>query len=335
MKKLKLFVSLSLFFIVKINAQFYGHKLYDYSTLPPVIPPSLIASSAYTTGAYSLGYVNGMYCGSNVNGRAFFARKTDMDGNITTVDDFFRNFKVYKNTSCIAGLNTNVPNCAGVTVIETAIGAPTNGSRYALVAALNGPSSGNFLVFATLDQSGNLVNTAFYDFPANVSGIRKPVIAESASAPGNYYICGSYFLPAGETMYALKVNINGAITWSQTYFSGADIEPRALIESPHSPTELIIVGRVEPDPNQPPFLARVDDGFFLKLSAAAGNIILFNVYGEDLVLGEHQGFSSVAPAFSTFGGSFGFVIGGFSEALSNSPMAKGTWMLKVDQNGTH
>jgi hypothetical protein len=331
MKKLKIFAIILLILAFKTNAQFYGQKLFDHSTMPPAVPPALIASSAFTTSSYSSGFLNGMYCDINVNGRAFFVRKTDLDGNVSSIDDFFRNFKVYKDNNCSI-LNTNVSDCAGVTVIETTTGAPTNGSRYALVAALNGSQSGSFLVFATLDQTGNLVNTAYFDFPSNTVHIKKPCIVES-STPGSYYICGAYHTTTGKEMYVLKVNINGTIIWSRNYISGLALEPNAIIESPFNSNELVIVGRNDVDVYQSPFLSRSDDGFFLKLSTSNGNIQLFNVYGEDFIAHEHQWFNSIAPAFSTHGGSSGFVIGGYSDELSNSPGIQGTWVLKVDPNG--
>src|SRR5690606_11603432 len=102
--------------------------------------------------------------------RAFFVRKTDILGDSSSANEFNKNFKVYKHNNC-AIMNSNVGNCSGISVIETGNSlTPTTGSRYALAAACGGSSSGYFLVFLTLDQSGDIVNSVYYDFPSGVTG---------------------------------------------------------------------------------------------------------------------------------------------------------------------
>lgn len=205
---------------------------------------------------------------SPAGSRHVIIRKTDRDGAFITADDFSATYAMIKDNNCNV-VATWATNCRGATAIETNIGASVSGSRYAVVSTGDGSSAGSFLCFFTLDQVGNVVNTAYYDFPANTSSYTKPYIVEDLTTTGDYYICGSYTVPNGlstiQVMYVLKINISGAITWANTYSSGNVIQPKGIIQSPFNQNELIVIGRTIPDPNQPPFLNRADDGFYLNL----------------------------------------------------------------------
>ncbi len=261
-----------------------------------------------------------------MNGRSFYVSKTDLNGDFSGPDEFFRNFKIYKDVNCNV-FNTNVSQNAGISAIETGnILTPSSGARYALVTSVKDINSGDFLVFATLDQSGNIVTSAFYNYPGNNLPIFKPKIVESMNNPGDYYICSAYDIYT----YVTKVNINGTVIWSRRYASGNRIEGRDLIESPFNSNELIVVGTTVTGG----LLGQGNDAFFLKVSSSNGNIINFKTYYNDPFGSEHQIFNCISPAFSNTGGN-GFVVAGFSDDLQgNSGLLHGTLIMKLDKNGS-
>lgn len=327
MKKIKITFVLCFAIGLTIKAQFFGQRIYPVAT-----GQIRIVSSAEATSIHSSGFLTGMYANTNVLSKPFFVRKTDNQGLFSSANDFCMYYKMYKDVSCTTYF-TNVDNCYGISVIETGIpSTPPTGSWYALAAACSGPSSGEFCVFATIDQGGYLVNQAFYDFPSGATTITKPNIVESTSAPGNYFISGSYEISGVGYLYVMEVSVTGSVLWSQTYDSGIYLRPNAMLVSPYNSGDLVLVGECFPDPSQPPFLPRANDGFFLKLNAANGAIQVFNVYGEDVLYTTCNWFGSIAPAYCPTGGS-GYIIGGLSDPLSTAPTNWPSWMIKLDPNG--
>jgi hypothetical protein len=327
MKNLKLIAVLCCAIAVQTKAQFFGQLIYPFSTNDRYV------SSAKVTSIHSSGFLTGMFSPTNVNSKAFFVRKTNLQGGWSSANDFEMYYEVYKDNSC-STYGTIVPDCYGMTVIETGNSStPTTGSRYAMAAALGGPSSGHFCMFATLDQSGYIVNKAFYDFPSTVTSANRPVIIK-ASTPG-YYICGSYVdviasMPTSFT-YIMKVSGTGAVMWSNTYFAGTNLQANDMIENPYNSAELMLVGEVFPDPLQPPFLNRANDGFFMKVQSNNGAVLTFKSYGD--VVNNCHFFSCIAPAFSSQGGGQGVLVGGLSDPLWVHPANRPSWLLKLDPNG--
>jgi hypothetical protein len=207
--------------------------------------------------------------------------------------------------------------------------------HYAVVAAVSGQQAGFGLVFMTLTTDGMPCTRAFYEFPMFFGSATQPYICES-STPGTYYICGNYFDSwTGEYMYVLSVDMNGTILWSNIYQSGHKLQPRGIMESPYNANELVLIGRNDPDASQPPGLIRLNDGFFLKLRSNNGAVLTYKVYGHTSS-GQYakcNDFFCFAPAFSTWGGSAGYVIGGNTEPLASAPGIERSWMLKVDTDG--
>lgn len=165
MKNLKVLVLIICIGTQILKGQFYGQRKY---------PHPFVVSDAKKTNVHSNGFVNAGYIITVPSSKIFSVLKTDSKGDFTSNDDFSVNFQVFKDASCNT-LNTIVPNSFGTSVIETGNSStPTTGSRYAVVTSCYGPSSGYGCVFVTLDQIGNIVTKAYYEFPNTTTNATKP-----------------------------------------------------------------------------------------------------------------------------------------------------------------
>jgi hypothetical protein len=282
-------------------AQPYGHTNY---------PNNSALSSGIRTSINSNGFLMAGVQYDPDNQGNIHIDKTNTGGAFSNPATSFQN---KYHISPVAGAGCVLPTghvnfCAGISVIET---TPSNNEVYALAGAYQG---GCF--FATLDALGDTVNSILYPFPSVTFtfNIGKPLITESQNTPNTYFICGRF----DSLMYVLNVDQQGLIQWSSYYHSN---DPQAILECPYT-GDVVIVGWAI----TPMSYGTMEDGFFMKLDAANGNVNLYKTYDGGISCDQ---FFSVAPAFSFFGGAQGFVIGGETD-----PAGLGkAWMLKVDVNG--
>jgi hypothetical protein len=252
---------------------FTAQTFYDHSGTA-----ALLSSGTYAVtnpGFIMVGYLPVAGGGGIPN---YFLDKTDETGMLSGTGQFSGQYRMYTGGNlCVAALAQET-NCYGLSVIER----PTGGSiLYAHAGAFD---SG--CVFATINNTGLPVSSAFYPFPSGASGITKPLIA--ASFTGDYYVCGSYMISSVQFMYAFKVTASGSTIWSQLYNLNASTTiPRGIIEETYSGApELAVVG-VENSTGS-------DNGFFMKIKGSSGAVTLL----ETIDSGSNEGLSSIALAAS-------------------------------------
>lgn len=314
------------------NAQ-YRQYLYPSTSSAPntYVLSSVDLGSLHSAGNHIIGTSATAPAGSSIYN--FELRATDGYGNYAASGpwDFFNSFHVYLGTSGCNSTPALLTDTYGMSVIETGNPGPYGSAQdpfYAVVAAV-GDANQVGCVFTLLHSEGAPIGVldrfVYYKFPAGATAPSKPYIAESSQA-GNYYICGAYSLNGQDETYVIKVSGNSSgishfPTWSRTYVSGTRLRPAGIMESPHNSNDVVLIG--ENIQNNP----RREDGFFMKLNAANGNLITFKVYGN--TNSAYNTFTSFAPAFSnTLQRPAGYVIGGKTIGTGFE-----SWMLKVDQNG--
>jgi hypothetical protein len=244
----------------------------------------------------------------------FVIDKTDINGTFTNLTDFAQQYRISADPSCNLSL-TNPHGCIGVDIVETNPGASV---QYALAGAI---SQGIF--FATLDGVGNILTTVYW--PTSTSATEhRPMIKESPTTPGDYFICGDL----GSGTYVIRVNSAGLISWSKSY-KNTNIQARAIIESPYNTagSELIVVGRSDP-PSTP---ALATEAFFMRLNASNGNVIGTTCYSDGG--NGDEWFTSIEIASSPYGGSNGFIVGGRVHSSILNNVGYKPWMIKLDSNG--
>lgn len=329
MKKLGLTFALLCTLTTVVKGQFFGQRKY-----PGACATSI--TDAKLTQIHSNGYVMGFRRYGGCSAKAFGVRKTNADGYFSSPDDFLVDYQILLNPVCSSTPTFIAVDSYGTSVIETGTSStPVSGSRYAVVTSYYESSCGYGCVFVTIDQIGNLVTKACYQFPSSTTSAGRPIITESSTL-GTYYIAGSYVDGGIEYAYVLSVNASGVINWSNIYQAGLKLIPNGIIESPYNSSDLILIGECDPDPTLPPMLNRANDGFFLKLTSSGGGVTTFTCYGDDPQpgLGTCNLFSCISIAQSPHGGGAGYVVGGLSDPYSLSANQYGhSWVLKLDQNG--
>lgn len=311
------------FMVLQSKAQWYGQLSYTHDS-------TILCAARRTT--VNAGYVMAGYRGVRQVGSAFpdfVIDKTDPYGLFSGPTDFSADYQIFQNACSVSAF---VNNSYGVDILETSIGAYNE--AYALACSFK-----NGVFFATLDPQGNFSRSYFWNFPLNPDAMffKKPAIRES-KIPGYYYICGAYRY---DSAYVMKVNANtNPITqvWSN-FYSSHDMQPRDLIESPYTGDELIVVGRATASPTS----ATAEDAFFLRLSAYNGSVLSYSVYNKQF--DSDEGFACIETATCTYGGSNGYVLGGWcnfdTHAYTNPctltyehNRSFSQWMCKLDQTGT-
>jgi hypothetical protein len=301
MKTAKLMIAASCLAALGAMAQ-YGRVEYPHA--------NSILSSAKVTNNFPGFVMSGFTPAAAGSQPDFVIDKVDGDG-LFTAGTFAQQYEIWDNTSC--NPQARVYDCSGVSVIET--NNQGNGEAYALAGAYN---KGVF--FATLDNTGNVITVKRWIFPNGITVAHKPMIVESPSTPGRYYICGDQ---AART-YVIKVNALGTTAFENIY-DNIWSEARAIIESPYNPNEVVVVGRCDPG------AGLATEAFFLKLDANNGNVLNFNCYSDGG--NGDEWFTSIQPAASTNAGSNGYIIGGrvVSSILLNYTYIP--WMIKLDPAG--
>lgn len=248
---------------------------------------------------------------SNPTEPDFVIDQTDLSG-LFGLGTWTGQYKIINSANCTPGSLVRNYGCVGVDIIET---NPGNGIKYAIAGSCK---YGVFMAF--LDLSGNIVGTVRYFASPNVGGVNdtRPMIRESTTVPGNYYVCGDF---AG-LMYAYKVNSLGTILFSKIYPAQRPIYPRALIESLNG-NDLIIVGRIELN------FPLAAEAFFMKLTPG-GVVVSTNIYSDGS--NGDEWFTSIEHAVSPTGGK-GYIIGGRAQSPLLNNVGATPWMIKLDFNG--
>lgn len=248
-------------------------------------------------------------------GADFVIEKTDVDGIFTGPGDFTMHYDIQAGSNCEASLPYQ-HKCIGVDVIETNPGA---GVRYAVAGVCK---AGVF--FVTLSSTGAVIGTPRF-WPLPSTHWEKPSLRESSSQAGVYYLC-SHDANTGSSFVA-RVDITGAPPqWANIYQNNIGIEAMALIESPYPPSELIVVGKAQPN------ASLADEAFFMALDVNTGNINNLICYSDPTYSGDEY-FTSIEIANSTASGGAGYIIGGYRINGDLSILGKNTWMLKLDPAG--
>jgi len=322
MKKIKLMIALCALTSIAF-CQAYGEYSYSHSN-------TFLSSGTIATLNVQQGFVMAGYAPTNTTGNPnFIIDRTDVGGafNAATFEFSREYFFHYQSGSCGTGLSQSL-NCKGVSLIETKLTTPTV-RHYALAGSF---SEGCF--FATLNAAGIPVASSLYRFPTGAFAPTKPLIVESTT-PGEYFIFGYYAIVGGGTMYALKINAAGTILFSSNFSmaNSVSMQPMDIMLSPYSPTgvgEVVVVGKAIDNNVTPNFVTM---GFFARFDITNLTNIQTSVYGQlPLQFGnKRDGFTAVNVANSNYGGTDGFIVGGYSDSTALYPL----WMLKLDRTGNN
>jgi len=245
-----------------------------------------------------------------------------MNGFYGSAGTFYNDYMINDNNTC--GAPTQILNCSGVMVI----GAfnTGNGEVFAVAGTYD---KGVF--FATLDQNGNPISRYRWNLPVVPGGLtpKKPFIAPSLNNLGQFYICGEY----NTRSYVIKVDASSAPMatpkFANFYASNDSLLARAVIESPYNANEIAVVGKWTGKVNVD---ITSNEAFFLALNATNGSTVTFNTSGNNWR--NNRWFTSIQPANSTYGGSNGYIVGGYSDSTINlNTLNYPQWMTKLDPNG--
>ena len=227
--------------------------------------------------------------------------------------EFAKEYKIsYNPTSCGAPtMGTTL--CYGVSVIETNPTATSPNMHYAVAGSFDGG-----VFYAELDQAGGVINTWFYALPTTASQFpSKPVICESITTPGEYYVAGNH----ASHLYAYKYVAGApAPAVAQFYNTSNFFSPNAIVMSPFT-GEITIVGEVAN-------AASARDGFFLQLDNTTLGVNNYKVYDNNSL---DQSFNSIDICNSPVAGGKGFIIGGFNTV--STAFSGRAWMIKLDPAG--
>lgn len=289
------------------KAQYTGQSFYGHNG------SALLSSGTYVTA--DPGFIMGGYKPTVPAGTSnFFVDKVDQDATYTSGTAFSREYFMYDSgPNCTSNCMKQEQNCYGVTVIEDP-NAGCSSAKYALTAAFD---SG--ILFARLDVSGAVINSAFYTIPANSIPI-KPLI--SISNTGDYYLVGAYNNATYDHMYVMKVNPAGVPAWSNLYdcnaVANSTCTPRGIVEDTYPGfNELAIAGTIGIPPST--------DGFIMTVNATTGAPIIQTALASGQTLNES--ISSIALANS----NGGYILGGFTVMAPGPDQA---WMIRLNANAT-
>jgi hypothetical protein len=304
-KELGIVILLLYFSVGNFHAQpWTGQTRYDNNSIP-----AILSSGSYVS--INPGFVMAGYLPTTTNGNYnFLVDKVDVDGQFnSSVGEFHVGYMMNSG-----GLNCGTTvvqelNCYGVSIIET---NPGGGVQYALAATFD---SG--VVFALLDNGGNVVTSKFLAFTSTVpTSISKPLICESSTL-GNYYICGNYTQSGRDYLYAMHIDNSLFVYWQNQYDLGSATQFRAhaIMESPYLSTDVVIAGGL--------YLSGINatDGFVMLLDdASVGAVKKLNRYHGGST--DNEEIWSLAKSNSVSG----YVIGGSTDA--NLPNGQ-AWVTRL------
>ncbi|MCU0360132.1 MAG: T9SS type A sorting domain-containing protein [Bacteroidia bacterium] len=272
---------------------------------------------------------------ANFNSYNFVIDRTGPGGlSNNQVACFQKAYQVHANFSEQCDPKTRpVQNCSGVSIIET-IASSGNLPIQAYYAFAGAYTDGCY--FGLLDISGNCLYATSFLFPGrSYSHISKPLLMECPANPGEYIICGSM----DKTMYAIRMNSNGNVLWSQLY--PIEGEPKDIIPSAYGPNknnECVIVGKTDLD-----FANNASDGFLMELNTATGAVQIFKRLHMPTNMNNpgNQYFNSVSllsKEITNFNpltySLYGYIVGGYTEPFSG--ILHGNLLLyQVDSSLSH
>ena len=241
--------------------------------------------------------------------------RTDQGGQMTSMPWVFANeYQIMYDPANSCAAPTSIASmCYGVSVLETNAAAPVAmGIRYVAAGAFN-----DGIFYAELSSTGAVMNTWFH-FTTSTAAQQpsKPVICESTTNPGEYYIAGY----DGTQLYAFKYVAGAPGPAASQFYSPGFRVPKAIIMSPYGPNDITVIGETATT-------STLKDAFFLQLdnnSLVTTNYITYDYNNTD------QGFTSIDIANSGIPNGPGFIVGGHSD-FTGFPSA--TWFIKLDPAG--
>lgn len=279
-----------------------------------------------SNGFLMAGYIPAITAGND----DVYIIKVDVDAAFNATPSEFANG--YQLTT--GGPNCNVSQvqetrCYGITIKETYVASSASPLVPAALWYATASAYDSGCLFSGLDAVGAISTSAFYTFPSGVTAPSKPLITESVTNPGTFFIAGSYIDGTMRRMYVLHVNAAGTILWTKLYDCGAasSVEPKAIVESPYGGggSGLAVVGLVDLNNSVQ------KEGFFALLDYNnSGAVSVFNTYGDGTNSTDDY-FSSICIATSSAPGSTGYVVGGYTEQNAANGRA---WIMKMDPTGT-
>ncbi|MDI1353453.1 MAG: hypothetical protein PSX36_00955 [bacterium] len=273
-----------------LRAQYGWTSLNQNGAIGTFTLSSAKITSVNTSGFLTSGYYPGA---SAANGkRDFIIQQIDAGTlNFNAANTWGHKYTIYDDVYCTTSARTY--KCKGVYAIEAT--NPGYGEVYALAGVYD---EGVF--FATLDATGNIINTWRWFWIGNNGSILPPMITASQNVAGDYYICGS----VNQQSYVMKINGGGGptpVSWANMYSTNYWNEARALIESPYNANELIVVGRAD-DPSG------VAKGMFMSIDEVTGNVNNLNTYGFNNGTHADDWFNAIELATMPNGANPGYII---------------------------
>lgn len=275
----------------------YGQDYIQHNT-------SFLTSAKLTVTTY--GYVNaGVY--PSATGAAasdFIIEQIDPIANSIVFS------QEYKVSTCISA---SPHQCTDVDVIETYVSNPSLSFAFAGICK-------DGIFFGTLDNLGNLVDQHFWN--TGTGALLEHIAIRESSTSGEYFITCRY----NNKLFATRYQRGAALPiWEIVYGGNFILDPRDVIEDPTNPNKIAVVGLCDVGG----FLA--DEGFFLQLNSNTGAVLIFNTYSNTSYSGD-EWFNRIEPAYSTNGGSAGYVIAA-RQVSPGGPIQRPGWLIKLDYNG--
>lgn len=306
MKSIKPLLALCALSLPAMSQPFNGQTTYDHNSNKAILTAgSYVASSG--------GFIMAGYQPSYAGGLLVYVDKVDRNGNVGSSSGLFSNyFNVLSGgRQCLNNFTPEV-NCYGVAIKRTG-----GGSLDYLMAG----TFDSGVILTGLGLQGNLTAMGMYPFPANATGITKPVLIDAPS--GDYYFCGSYHDASRQILYVVYPQSTlYTSNWTVAYDAGqnTDLIPYAMVKAIYNGSPVLaIVGSIRNNGDQ-------RDGFLMTLDATNGNLINFTQYD---VAGRDDLFASIAlssnPNFSP-----GYIIGGYMTPSNTNGNA---WMIRIDNSG--
>ena len=306
MKTFKLTLAMCALATISMAQPFTGQSYYAHNGTN-----ALLSSGTYVRtipGFIMGGYIPSFTSAGTPN---FLIDKVDPNGTFVSTTAFSREYLMY-NGGAACGLSiAQETRCYGVSVIENR-GTVCSNVMYAAAAAFDAG-----VLFMTLDNTGAIVNSAFYNIPSGAVPNVKPLIA--AAANGSYYVCGSYLLSGISYVYAFQTSATGStLNWSRVFdLAIATFIPRAIVEDTYPGfAELAMVGTLG---------TTTTDGFIMTLNGGTGAPIIQRALASGQPVNETLGAIALAASNN------GYIVGGKTDVNTTAGHA---WMARLNANGT-
>lgn len=286
-----------------LKSQITGQSTYNHASTP-----AILSSGTYVNS--SPGFIMAGFRPTAAAGTAnFFVDKVNPAG--TFGGGFSRGYSMMATGAGCSSALAQQTTCVGVSVIETSAG------RYAVAAAFET----GFLI-AILSTSGTTLSTTFFTYPTGATLPTKPLITESTTSPGRFYVSGSFLASGVRYIYIVKLSNNLAtVDWAKHYDVGnpSRFTPFGMVESNYGVSPELVIAGVIGDPS-----SSNEDALFMRIDGNNGGM----VQAEHIFLSGSgiqnnlERFSSIKLAAS----NGGYIIGG---SATGFPL-----FLNMNANGT-